>query len=127
MATAPEYSGPGTIYFNGRLLAEASQITVKTTSNDKDVKTLAKGLSGFSNGAQETSVDFDNAVPLEGMEEEFDEICHSHQTVQIGVRFGKVQIEVVGRFMDISQTTDVDNPNKVAVQFKGRRISRVKV
>lgn len=127
MATATEYSGPGSLYLNGVLLAEVSQLTIKTTSNDKDVKTLAKGLSGFSDGAQETGIDFDSAVPAEGMEAEFDEICHAHQTIQLGARFGKVQIEVRGRFMDVTETSDTDNPNKVAMSFKGRRLSRVRV
>lgn len=122
-ADLDEYSGPGLIYFNGRLLAETSEATLTDTSNDNAVYTLRKGLAGFSNGAEEADVDFTNMVPARGAELRFGQIVRNHQTVTITVKFGKETTVLRGRLFTSKKTMSHNSPNNIAVTFKGRVIT----
>jgi hypothetical protein len=122
-----EYSKQGFLLLNGVVLNESGSIRYREMSNDKPVKTLTKGLSGFSNGAEECSVDFENAIPREGFEAEFTSITRKHQTVRVGFRIANKQYECEGRFMDSEISTSVDNPNGVNMTFAGRVLNETTV
>lgn len=122
MADIDEYSGPGIIYFNNRILAEVSDATLTDTSNDNAVYTLRKGLAGFSNGAEEADVEFTNMVPAKGAEQRFGQITRGHQTVTIVVKFGKETTTLRGRLSTSRKTMSHNSPNSIAVSFKGRVI-----
>lgn len=120
-----EFSKAGYILLNGVVMAQATQVRMRINSNDKPVKTLTGGLVGFTDGSEEASVDFREAVPLAGFEAEFTAMCRGHETVQIGVRIANKQWELIGRFIDTDIETDVDNPNMVGISFHGRVLSEI--
>ncbi len=53
----------GTVYINGKLLAEETEISLKRTSNAQRVNTVAKGFAGLSPGAAIVEGTIQNAVP----------------------------------------------------------------
>ncbi len=120
-----EYSRPYTIAFLGSSLAEAETCEIQYTSNDKPVRTLQKGLSGFSNGAEECTVSFRNAIPLRGFEQDFADFTMKHRTVQFTVREANVISTFEGRIMTTSSSSSVDSPNNLNVQFMGKQLSRL--
>jgi hypothetical protein len=122
-----EYSRQGYILLNGLVLTEAGNVKMRINSNDKPVRTLTQGLAGFSNGAEECSVEFSNAIPLTGFEAEFNSLCRSHTTVRVGFRIGNKQYECEGRFMDTDTETSVDNPNAINVTFNGKILNETVV
>jgi hypothetical protein len=122
-----EYSKQGYIILNGIVLTEAGQVRLRINSNDKPVKTLVKGLSGFSDGAEEATVEFQNAIPRAGFEAEFNALCRSHTTVRVGFRIANKQYEMEGRFIDTDTETGVDNVNAVNVSFHGRIINETTI
>ncbi len=122
-----EYSKQGYVLLNGVIVTEVSQCRFRIASNDKPVRTLTKGLSGFSNGAEECSIEFQSAIPLVGFEREFNALTRSHTTVRVGFKIANKQYECEGRFMDSDTTTDVDSANGVALSFMGRILNETTV
>jgi hypothetical protein len=55
-------------FIDGKLLAEAVTVTVDHKNNAQPVHTIAKGFSGMSPGANETSVKVSNVHPRAGAE-----------------------------------------------------------
>ncbi len=62
MADLQLYS-KASVYLNGSLLSEESDVTVKRMTGAQVVKTVAKGFSGLSPGAEMLSISVTNAVP----------------------------------------------------------------
>lgn len=122
-----EYSKPGYVLLNGIVLAECGQARFRLNSNDKPVRTLTKGLAGYSDGAEEVSCDLQNAIPRAGFEAEFTALCRAHRTVRLSFRIANKIYECEGRFMDIDISTDVDSPNGVNLTFNGRLINEATV
>ena len=120
-----EYSRPYIIAYNGAALAEAENVEVSYNSNDKAVRTLRKGLAGFSNGAEEVGVTFRNAIPLRGFEKDWSDICMSHRTGQLTVREANVISTYEGRIMQTTSSSSVDSPNSLNCTFSGKLLSRL--
>ena len=68
------YEGPGEVYFNGRLLAEAESVRFRIMGNKRKVFTMIKGLAGRSKGPVEAEIQVTNAMPIAGEEAEFERI-----------------------------------------------------
>lgn len=120
-----EYSRPFTIAYLGAALAEAESVEVNGSSNDKPVRTLRKGLAGFSNGAEEVALTIRNAIPLAGYERDFEDLCQLHVTVQFTVRKANVVDTYEGRVMSTAASSSVDAPNALNVTFSGKRIAHL--
>ena len=120
-----EYSRPYTIAYNGAALSEAETCEVTYNSNDKPVRTLAKGLAGFSNGAEDCGITFRNAIPLRGFEKDFAAFCLGHTTLQFTVREANVISTFEGRIMSCVSSSSVDNPNGVNITFMGKQLARL--
>ena len=56
------------VTINGRLLMEHSDCTLTRNSNAQPVRTVAKGLAGFSPGAADCEIDVQNAAPAADFE-----------------------------------------------------------
>ncbi len=121
---ADEYSKPFTVILQGQPLAEVSQITTKTDSGDKPVMTLAQGLAGFSDGPAQCELTGKSALPLAGFEADFAELCMLHVTRQFQIRLANKILTVKGRFMSVTESSSVENPNEVDFTFHGRIVSR---
>lgn len=120
-----EYSRPFVIAYLGAALAEAESVEVNGSSNDKPVRTLRKGLAGFSNGAEEVGLTIRNAIPLTGYERDFEDLCQLHVTVQFTVRKANVVDSYEGRIMSTAASSSVDAPNALNVTFSGKRIAHL--
>lgn len=122
-----EYSRVGYLLLNGIIITQAGQARMRINSNDKAVRTLIHGLAGFSNGAEEASVEFQNAIPLSGFEFEFNALVRAHRTVRVAFRIANRQYEMEGRFMDSDTSTDIDSPNGINITFNGRLLNETRV
>lgn len=120
-----EYSKPYLLAYRGTVLAEIDSIDVTFTSNDKPVKTLLKGLAGFSDGAEEVSMNGSSAVPLAGFEVDFSALCMGHRTIQFTVREARAITTFEGRLMSTNSKSGVDNPNGLSFSFTGKMLSRI--
>ena len=109
----------------GTVLAQAESVTITYTSNDKAVKTLLLGLAGFSNGAQEASLQIKSALPLRGFESDFARFCDNHITRRFTIREANKISTFEGRFLSVGSSSSVDTPNALDVQFSGKMISRL--
>jgi len=78
-----QYEGPGKLYINGRLLAEAKKCTVRIRGNNNQVMTMHKGLAGKSDGVRTAEASIDNAVPRKGYEVDFVALCISGKEVSL--------------------------------------------
>ena len=122
-----EYSKPFQISVDGKPLLEAMSVDDDISSEDKPVKTLAKGLSGFSDGAASCKVSIKSAVPRAGYEVDFANYVATHKTCTIQVRGAGKLTTYVGRFLTTKSTSSVDNPNEATAEFEGSFLSRVAI
>lgn len=122
-----EYSRPYTIAQDGSALSEAESVEIAYNSNDKPVRTLLKGLSGFSNGAEDCGLTIRNAIPLGGFERNFSDFCVKHKTIQFTIREANVISTFEGRIMSTTSASSVDAPNALNVTFMGKRIAALEL
>lgn len=118
-----EYSGAATIVLNGTALAQCDNAQLSVASNDNAVMTLAQGHAGFSDGAETCDLSFDNAIPVAGLEQNFDRFVRDHETVTFGFRIANTIFELSGRFLTLEITSSTNTPNKAALTFKGKVVS----
>ncbi len=102
-----------------------SKVEDSVDSNDKVVKSLALGVVGYTDGAEEGKVDFEGAIPLAGRELDFKDRARLHTTTRLGIRMGGKTITLEGRFMNVTETSGVDDANGLRGQFQGRIVSNV--
>lgn len=118
-----KYQGPGEIYANGRLLAEAASITVRTMSNSNKVRTMKKGLAGFSAGPTEVEIRIESAVPKAGYEVDFKTACERKLTMEIiHVDAGNVRRRYEGWIDDVEQGQSNDAAATLSANFVGKPV-----
>lgn len=116
-----KYLGPAEIYCNGRLLAEATSISVRTMSNNSRVRTMKKGLAGFSAGPTEVEIKIESAVPRAGYEVDFKTVCERKGAVEIiHADAGGVRRRYEGWVDDCEQSQGTDNAATLSVSFVGK-------
>jgi hypothetical protein len=120
-----QLSKPGWLVYQGRPLTQTGQVRVNFASNDHEVRTLLLGLEGFSNGAEEVSIEFKNAIPLAGREVDFAAVLLGHADVDFQFVLAGTTLTATGRILTVGESTEVDNPNAQDVTFKGRPRSRL--
>jgi hypothetical protein len=118
-----EMSKAATLSVDGVAQSYISECTVEVMSEDKPVKTLMLGLAGYSDGAESAKVTGKGAIPLAGRQLDYRKLCRSHTTLPVSFKMGSSTITVEGRFMTVSESSSVDNPNGVDFNFEGRIIS----
>ena len=117
------YQGPGEIYANSRLLAEAASITVRTMSNNNKVRTMKKGLAGFSAGPTEVEIRIDSAVPKAGYEVDFKTIVERKLAMEIvHVDAGGVRRRYEGWVDDCEQGQSTDAAATMSMNFVGKPV-----
>lgn len=114
-----KYEGVGLVIINGRTQAECRKITVQVTSNDNPVKTMVKQFAGFSDGAGESSIDVESAIPLKGFEKSFLRAVVDKETVSIVHKSGGTRAQYTGRFTEATLSNDVENPAVTSAKFMG--------
>jgi hypothetical protein len=117
--TVESFEGPGTVAVNGRILADATKLGIKISTNDNDVVTMRKGWAGTSDGAMTTDITIDSAVPRKGLESDWIMLITKRKPVSITCKVAGKRITVTGKFRDLDINQDVSSPAGVTVVFKG--------
>lgn len=114
-----EFTKPGTVLFGARPLLYAKSAKFSIESDDKEVKTLALGLAGFSDGAQSCKLSGDFAIPSTGQEVDWPSLAATHTTVDLGYKVAGKTYQMRGRVMSAEIDTSTDNPTLSTFSFSG--------
>lgn len=96
------------VLLDGTEIEEVTNIDLKTNGGWMPVKTLKKGLTGFSKSSGEVTLNVQFTVPLGGPEVNFQSKCIEGEYVTMQVGIGAIDYVGNGKIMnvDISQSTD---------------------
>lgn len=116
------YSGPGLVLYNGVPVLQASSITYKVETDNKDVNTLALGRAGFSAGPKKVQISVDNAIPAQsdgGMEYDWPAIAEAQQQISLAFLIAGVTRNATGDVRNVDMKTSTESPNTVSFEFHG--------
>jgi hypothetical protein len=114
-----DYAGPGVIYYNGSVLAEAQSIRVRFISNNNRVRTMKRGLAGRSRGPRETEVSVSNAVPQEGIERDYINDLLADRSVRLGFKVANRTVQSDGWTDGADWEAGTDTPQSFSFDFVG--------
>lgn len=77
------YEGPAKVYVNGRLLAEATRVSLDLNANNSQVVTMVEGLAGKSDGPRTVTGTIETAIPRRGYEVDFFDLVRSGETFDL--------------------------------------------
>lgn len=118
-ADSSNYS-KATVYINGLLLTEESSVTVKRTSGKNPVKTVVKGLAGFSKGAGMVEISVSNAVPSADFELDPGQFVFGEEDVEVTIIAANRTLTTTGQILDDNFTHAVDSEAKLDFNFTGQ-------
>ena len=119
-----EFSKPVVVSLNGVQILYASESDFEVRSNDQSVFTLAQGLAGHSDGAAESTINVQSAIPFAGVEVDWHGLALDHVTVDMGYNIAGEEYVVRGRVMNASKRGQVNQPNGISMSFHGKVIRR---
>jgi len=119
-----QLSAPGWLQAGGRPLTQVGKLDVNYASNDMAVETILLGLEGFSDGAAEVDVSFNNAIPESGREVDFVNACINHEDVDLVFTLAGVALHAQGRILTASESSATKTPNALDVKFHGAILGR---
>lgn len=73
------------VYINGRLLTESSNVTIKRESGSNPVETIHKGYAGESPGAKKANITVRNAVPSADFELDPGPFMNNDEAVELSI------------------------------------------
>lgn len=123
---SPKYYGQVFPYFDGELMAEATECAVSYEDDTQDVKTLGNDWSGVTPGPKMTIVTVTSMVPAS------DTMIARLQRAQLDNTFHDVGVQQVGngdklsmqaRVTNVSVTGGVGQNQSVSVEFRGQPAS----
>jgi|GEM_PF-6460529 len=97
MAGLGDYEGPGQVFYQGSLLAEAKSVRISHQGNGSDVNTMHRGFAGLARGAFRSEVTVTSAVPKGGMEKDFTQAIIDQATVRVVVVRGGQRLGYAGK------------------------------
>jgi len=115
-----EVYSKATLLWNGTIMAEESNVTIRRMSQGKPVFTQAKGFAGISPGAKYMTVSIRNAVPRDGnlgvdVDTAIDSLIPGELTCIVGNR----RLVSRGFILEDSLTAGVDAASEVSFEFTG--------
>lgn len=119
MAELNQYEGPGELYFNGRLLAEASKCEATVKGNNNKVFTMKRGLAGKSDGARESEGTIECAIPRKGYEVDFMTKCVKGTTGELVLKSGGKRHKFAIWIEEVRTANSVDSPAALTVNWTG--------
>lgn len=119
MANLERYT-KATVYINGSLLSEESSVTVKRMSGAQPVKSVAKGLSGFSPGSGQTDISVSCNVPNADFEYDAGDDVAGINTVEITIIAAGRSLTTKGSILDDNFAHSVDSAAKLDFNFQGQ-------
>lgn len=114
-----QFSKPGLVLYNDRPALYVTSGTFDAESGDTEVKTLALGLAGYSDGAQMCKLDTESAIPQAGAEIDWCAISLAHLDIDIGFRMAGKTYQCRGRVLRASIKTTPDSNNAYSMSFAG--------
>lgn len=108
----------GSIYA-GNALAKITSISMQTNSGLQRVDTIGEGLSGFTSGTGDVTVDIGFVIPLQGPEAEFQEHAANHTTVELEVFIGAKTYVGKGKVMTCTISQSVNQAAEGTMQWVG--------
>lgn len=114
-----EFTKPATVLVGSRPILTTLNADMEIDSGDQEIKTLALGLIGYSDGATTVKFSGNFPVPKTGLEYDFPTICASHTTIDIGFKFGDVTYQLRGRVLNCKMTSDPSKPADLSISFGG--------
>jgi len=115
-----QYEGPGQVQIGGRTLAEAESISWNVAANNNRVYTMRKGLAGKSDGARESDVSVENAVPKAGLEDTFVEQCIEGASVRLVVLLAGKRYTFNGWIEEVSARQSVSERAMISFSVVAR-------
>ena len=112
------------VYINSNKLAESASVTISTTSGKQPVKTMAKGLAGFTKGAGMTEIDVSNAVP--SIDFEFDPtqfMFGDDDSIELTIYVAGRTLTLEGSITSCNFSFAVDSASKLDFKFTGGEAS----
>lgn len=108
------------VYINGQLLSEESNVTAKRMSGAQPVKSVAKGLSGFSPGAGQCDISVSTNVPAADFEYDPGEDIDGVNVVELTILAAGRSLTTKGVILDDNFAHGVDSAAKLDFNFQGQ-------
>lgn len=118
-----KYEGVGLIYLNGRLLAQATKVSVTVKSNDNVVNTMVLGFNGFSDGPGNAEATIESAIPKKGYEVDFVECVRKKKTVDVVVLSGGQRHKTQGRITEAKWDNATDSTTLMSASYMGKMLA----
>lgn len=108
-----------TVIYNGIELKQFTSVKRELNGGWIVVNTIADGLAGFSKGAGEVTIEITLAVPLSGLEAEFESHCveGNYATIQLGC--ANKDYAGNGMVMSSSLSQDVQKATEFTFKWTG--------
>ena len=116
-----KYEGAAELRVNGTLLAEATNVTVRDSSNDRPVMTLLQGLAGFSDGPPTAECTISSAIPRAGFEFAFLDALDKKLEVELVLKAAGQRRTYAMKPMEADVSFSVDVSAVHNVRLQGRK------
>jgi hypothetical protein len=107
------------VYADGALIAEQSSVKISRKSGAIPVHTTAKGLSGFAQGAAETSISIESGVPLADFELDPGKYMKFGKTITITIQAAGKSLKCKGQVMEDSFSHSANSASSLSFEFLG--------
>jgi hypothetical protein len=94
-------------FYNGSPITQITSIRITTNSGNVRVDLLNEGLGGFTNGTGDVTIEIGFAVPVTGLEFDYQQDAANHEYVDLQIFIGRASYAGRGKIEtnDISQST----------------------
>jgi hypothetical protein len=113
-----DFAKLGTIY-GGNALAKITSLSMTTNSGLQRVDTMTEGLSGFTPGTGDVTIDIGFVVPIGGPEADFQEHCAEGATVEVEFFVGAKTYVGKGKVMTVTISQSVNQAAEGTCQWVG--------
>jgi len=107
------------VYVNSSVLSEEASVAIKRLSGAQPVKTVAKGLAGFSPGAPMMTISVSNAVPSADFELDPGKMIADLEIVEITIFAAGRTLTSKGCILDDNFAHAVETASKLDFEFTG--------
>jgi hypothetical protein len=105
--------------FAGNALAKVTSLSMTTNSGLQRVDTIGEGLSGFTSGTGDVTIEFGFVIPIGGPEAEFQEHCANHATVEVEFFVGQKTYVGKGKVMTCTISQSVNQAAEGKCEWVG--------
>jgi len=116
------YESGGELYFQGRLLAEISKVTITDMSQNTEVNTTVHGLAGMAAGPLKAELSWDSAMPKAGMEADYYRALKLRLNCTVRVKAAGVTETYTVRLDSRDRSFDVSGAASVTVKATGKQL-----